>query len=63
MLSFVMNNGIFLDKNIHIYICDLYTFTCESGGVFFYWLKILLLGTEDVSIYTVEYIIRLEYCI
>ena len=62
MLSFVMNNGIFFIKT-YIYICDLYTFTCESGGVFFYWLKILRLGTEDVSIYTVEYIIRLEYCI
>lgn len=56
MLSFVMNNGIFFIKT-YIYICDLYTFTCESGSVFFYWLKILLLGTEDVSIYAVEYII------
>ena len=33
MLSFVMNNGIFFIKT-YIYICDLYTFTCESGGVF-----------------------------
>ncbi len=42
MLSFVMNNGIFFIKT-YIYICDLYTFTCESGGVFLFVKKFHIL--------------------